>query len=345
MGKIIGINTLFMIPNEVGGTEYHLRSFLKKLETLDTKNSYVVFCNKENYSTFTFANSRWKKVLCPISARNRVFRIIFEQIVLPIMVKLYKCDVLHSYGYFGPIFSLVSHVVTVHDVNWKDHPEDFSFLERLLLTLLIEGTMLTSSKIITDSEFSRKRLGHYFPQHKKKTVVISPGVEDSFLELSKKKTAHPLQGKKYILCVSALYPHKQIPYLLENWRSYVEQNKDVHLVLIGQHGKDEVVVENMVKNLKNVTWYKKVSFDKLVQYYQHADAFVFPSIYEGFGYPVYEALSLGIPVYVGNKLMYHKKVKKMLNEIKLPSKFKNNNRVFIRYDDVQISILISIYRN
>jgi hypothetical protein len=118
--QIIGINALFMIPHGVGGTEYHLRSFLLNLEKKDEQNTYIVFCNTENYSSFHFTNPKWKKILCPIHASFRPMRLVYEQCILPFLVMKYHCTVLHSFGYFGPIVCPVKHVITIHDVNWRD---------------------------------------------------------------------------------------------------------------------------------------------------------------------------------------------------------------------------------
>lgn len=313
--KTIGINTLFMIPNQVGGTEYHLRSFLKYLEKLDKKNEYVVFCNKENFDTLHFKSNNWQKVLCPINAQSRIVRILYEQLVLPFLIRKYKCDIIHSYGYFGPLFTPgVLQLITVHDVNWRDHPEDNSVLSGFVMKVLIEANLRTAYKVVTDSEFGKSRLIHYFPQFKNKFEVIEPGVEDDFLELLKTNLEHPLGGKPYILGVSAFYPHKNIPYLLEIWKALSQQNKDLHLVLIGRNGKDEKKVLEMLKTLSRVEYYPKVSYNDLVSFYKHADLFIHPSEYEGFGYPVYEAVVAGKSAFVKNKDLYSHGIRSALVE-------------------------------
>lgn len=299
-GMTIGINTLFCIPNQVGGTEYHLRSTLQALEKVDKKNSYIIFCNKENFHTFTFHNSVWKKVLCPIHASFRPLRIIYEQFILPFLIKNYHCDILHSFGYFGPIFCPAKHVVTIHDCNWRDCPEDFSLFERIVLTFLIEQNIKTANTIITDSEFSKTRLLHYFPSIMKRLMVVSPRLSCDFIHESKTKHANPLEGKPYFLCVSGFYPHKNIPYLLTLWRSVMQKEKDLHLVLIGKNGHDQKKVLSMISNLRRIHFFPHVSFERLLSFYQHAKAFIIPSIYEGFSYPAYEASMFCLPIFVGN---------------------------------------------
>lgn len=356
-GKRIGINTLFMIPNAVGGTEYHLRSTLSQLEQKDVVNEYIVFCNEENYDTFEFTNPRWKKVRCQIRASFRPFRICYEQIVLPFQVLALGCDLLHSFGYFGPIISPVKHIITIHDVNWRDCPEDFGFFERMALRILIELNIVTCTGITVVSEFTKERLTLHFPSVKDKVYVTPSGVNEVFLRELEKKHAHPLNGKQFLLCVSAMYPHKKIPYVLDVWEQILEKNDSLQLVLIGRNGKDEKNVKDRIKRLPRIQCLEKVSLPKLVSFYQHTLGFVFPSAYEGFGYPVFEALASGLTVYVGNnhyslpkgkdalkKLTFdaHRDAGMILEDLKKVGK----KRVFESLDNKKsVSALLTLYKN
>lgn len=312
----IGINTLFLVPNKVGGTEYYTRSFLKYLERLDSKNTYTVFCNKENFDTFSFQGDKWKKVLCPIRAQNKFMRILYEQFILPFKVLNEKCDVLHSYGYFGPILTHSKRIVTVHDANWKDHPDDVTPIEVFVLNVLISINIFLAHKVITDSDFSKKRLAKHYPSAKNKIKVIPGAVDDDFIE-ELKTVGPPFVKGDYILCVSAFYPHKRIPYLVGLFSNASIENKHLKLVLVGRNGKDEEKVLNMINGNEKIIHFSKVKFTDLVNLYRNAKVFVFPSVYEGFGYPVYEALAAGSPVFVSDKRMYAKQYRDYLIDLSL----------------------------
>lgn len=307
----IGINTLFLIPNRVGGTEYYTRSFLKHLEELDKKNSYVVFCNKENFDTFEFNSKKWKKVLCPINAGNRMVRILYEQINFPFVVGANKCNLLHSFGYFGPILGNFKKIVTVHDANWKDCPDDVSGLQIFILNILISLNIYVANRIITDSEFSKGRLLHHFPKQKEKIVVIPGAVEDDFIELLNKDDK-PFVSGKYLLCVSKFYPHKRIPYLISLFKEIEKNNKNLKLVLVGRDGNEEQKVIKMIEGDNKIIHFEKTKYSDLVNLYKNTSAFVFPSVYEGFGYPVYEAAAAGIPIIVGKIELYESNLKTKL---------------------------------
>jgi glycosyltransferase involved in cell wall biosynthesis len=355
MKKIIGLNALFLIPNEVGGTEYHARSIIHELKAQDNKNQYVIFCNKENYHTFGSLGKQWKVVLCPINGRSRLSRILYEQFILPMQIMLNKCDIIHSFGYFGPLLSLnYKKIITVHDTNWIDHPENFTFLERLILSFIIPLNIIFSEKIITVSNFSKKTILKHFPQTKNKLIVIKNAVDDKLLKKINNSNKPPIRGK-FILSVGAFYPHKKVPYLLDVWKNVQERQKNLKLVLIGQNGKDESLVKKKVGNLPSVIWKKKVSLEDLSLFYKHASLFISTSTYEGFGIPVYEALAAGLPILVGNKDLYDKKVVPHLkkinfdlkNDVKLViSMIKNNSRkesITLTSYSKEVKKLINIY--
>jgi glycosyltransferase involved in cell wall biosynthesis len=318
----IGINTLFLIPNEVGGTEYYTRSFLNELQKQDRKNEYVVFCNRENFETFKFSNPLWKKVLCDISARNRFARIVFEQVILPFYILRHGCKTVHSFGYIGPFFLPARSIITVHDANWKDHPEDTPWLPRLTTSILMELSLFSAHRIITDSAFSLTRLVAHYPQYRSKLSMVEPGLDEHFLELLRTKQSKPSEVQKpYFLCVSGLYPHKRVSYLLELWQHLQQDVPNYSLVIVGKNGGEVTKIREMAQNAKRVVILDKVTLPKLVSLYQNAEEFLFPSVYEGFGFPVYEALAAGLPTMVGNKSCYSLEAQKFLSEFSFePSK-------------------------
>jgi len=308
MSRTIGLNTLFLIPNAVGGTENYTRTFIESLEATNTESSYIIFCNRENFETFIPKASNFKKIRCPVYATNRLARILYEQFVFPFLIQTYQCDVIHSFGYTGPACVSAKKLVTIHDANWLDHPEDNSKVSQIILSCIMALVVRTADGIITDSSFSRSRLAHFYPKLQSKIHVILPWVGDQLLREFGRRHDNPLPKSPYLLCVSGLYPHKKISYLLDIVG-------DLPLVLIGKNGIEEKQIQSRVKKLKNVHYFPKVSLAKLAAYYQHAAAFVFPSVYEGFGYPVYEALAIGLPIVVGKKELYEKAVRSKLTQL------------------------------
>lgn len=302
--KKIGINALFMIPGKVGGTEYYLRSFIDNLQRIDKNNEYFVFCNKENYSSLKIINSKWKKIKCNVSASNKISRILFENLVLFKLVEKFHCNILHSFGYTSPIMGNFKKITTVHDANWKDHPNDNRLIYRVFIAILHQLSVKYSDLILTDSVFSKMRLVAHYPKLKNKIKILSPGVDDKVQKYIKDNTPDYFKGKNYILCVSNLYPHKKIPYLLKLWREFYKNNKEWSLILVGKNGGDFNLVKKISEEVKNFYWLYDINLKKLGNLYHHAKIFIYPSIYEGFGYPVYESMYSNAHIIVGDKNIY-----------------------------------------
>jgi glycosyltransferase involved in cell wall biosynthesis len=316
--QIVGINTLFLIPNKVGGTEYYTRSFLQELHDLeDQKNlDFVVFCNRENFATFQFTKKNWRTVLCPVFAENRLARIVFEYLILPLQVWQYGCTVFHSFGYTTPKVWFAKNIVTLHDANWKDHPQDSGWFSHIFLSALMRLTLAFADVVITDSEFSRERLLNHFPSLTHSFQVIAPGLDRQFFKLLEKKQKLPASvPAKFIFCVSAFYPHKRVEYALDIWERLSLLHPEYSFVLVGQNGSEQKKIEARIANLPRVKHFMKVSYPELVSLYQHAELFVFPSVYEGFGFPIYEALTAGLPSFVGKKECYEKQVQDRVQEL------------------------------
>lgn len=312
--KTIGLNTLFLVPNQVGGTEYLTRAFVDALQT-DTKHHYVLFCNRENADTFKIKSKFMKKVVCGVLASNRLARIAYEQMIFPFVVRQEQCNLLHSFGYTAPLISSCPQIVTIHDANWLDHAGDFSILARVTTNILVRGAMRSSEIIITDSQYSKQRLTHHFPSKRKKITVVLPILESKLFLPPFTSLPKILQGKSFALCVSAMYPHKRIPYLLELWKKIEASGQNLMLVLVGRHGKDESTVLQTIQEHDAVVYFPKVSFETLKSLYHYARVFVHPSIYEGFGLPVYEAYGAGLPILVGNVKLYENRLKSALREL------------------------------
>ncbi len=310
----IGINLLFLVPNQVGGTEYLTRNFINQLSR-DSTNTYVLFCNEENASTFEFSQSSVTKVVCKVRASNRILRLLYEQCILPFQVATENCILLHSFGYTAPIFLKAESIVTVHDANWLDHPEDFSFLSGIITHVLVTLACLKSKTIVTDSEFSKKRLSEHLPWAKAKIVVVPPIIAPDVYNGPFESLPSALKGKRFALCVSAHYPHKRIPYLLEIWNKIHQLEPSAYLVLVGQHGNDHFKVKEMLRDQRSVLYFPKVRFLMLKALYHTAKVFVHPSIYEGFGYPVYEASLNRCPTVVGNKALYPKAIADIVEQL------------------------------
>jgi glycosyltransferase involved in cell wall biosynthesis len=289
-GVRIGINALYLIPGGVGGTEIYLRELLAALADLDQTNEYLVFTNLETQSDLVpkQANFHWKPQA--VHARFRPARILWEQIVLPFEAARYRLDVLFNPGFTAPLFSPCRQVTVFHDLQHKRHPEYFRWFDLPFWQFLLWMAAHRSHRLIAVSEATRSDLLRFYSIPKERIAVVHHGVEPAFSRLDRSHT------ESYLLCVSTLHPHKNLPRLI---RAYGRKKRDFRLILAGLRGFHAEAIERLIEDLKlqdSVRITGWVPREELYSLYARARAFVYPSTFEGFGMPVLEAMAAGIPV-------------------------------------------------
>ena len=148
----IGVNTLFFIPKEVGGTETYLTEVLREMATLSGPDQFILFTNRENDGHLRRLLSAYPNVsfhCLPVRAMNRYARILAEQTILPLKVAQAAVDILWSPGYTAPFFVFCPQVVTIHDMQYKRYPEDFGVIARWTTALLVSMAIRRCRRIIT----------------------------------------------------------------------------------------------------------------------------------------------------------------------------------------------------
>lgn len=278
----IGINILYLIPGKIGGTETYARELIPHLAK---DNQLILFCGKETGSTFK-VSANIKIVSLPFYSSNRILRLLSEQILLPILCSSYKVDTLFSLGYSAPVLHPCPSVVTIHDLNWYYHPEDFNVFSRHIWRVLTISSARYSDYVITDSQSSAKSIINVLKINKSKVLSILHATP-SKVSVVKKTTQ-----TQYIFTVLSNHPHKNIETLLNVFTTVSKTYKNLELIVCGL-GKQS-------KSESRIKYLGYISREELASLYSNATVFVFPSAYEGFGYPVLEAMSYGAPVVSSN---------------------------------------------
>ncbi len=304
----IGINTLFLVPGDVGGTEVYLRRTLIALAALvKEQDTLVLFTNQENDSLLRADLAKYKEVefyRLPCQAAVRPFRIVLEQLLLPFTARKAKVNVLWSPGYTAPALCFSPQAVTVCDLQYKSYPEDMTLLERVTLNVLVRTACVRCQAVLTISEFSRQEVVKYGFAKAEKVHPILLGVTDAFAHRlgTADDTAQLIQKlgtcSPYILCVAHTYPHKNVDKLIAAF-ALLEKRIPHQLVLVGKARRGEQPVQEQlqrVQNPKRVIRLQGLIDRELQALYHEATMFVLPSTYEGFGLPVLEAMMAGLPV-------------------------------------------------
>lgn len=304
----IGVNTLFLVPGDVGGTETYLRrTLLAMAALLEKRDTLVLFTNQENDTLLRTELAEYRQVefcLIPCQAAVRPLRILAEQFLLPFAARKAAVDLLWSPGYTAPALCFSPQAVTICDLQYKSHPEDMSLPERITLDLLVRTACKRCQAVLTISEFSRQEVIRYGFAKAEKVHPVLLGVTDTFADrtISEDETKQVLRSlgvhSPFFLCVAHTYPHKNVDKLVAAF-ALLEKRIPHQLVLVGKGRRGEETVQEALRHLNEpgrVLRLHGLSDRDLQVLYQQAAAFVLPSGYEGFGLPVLEAMMAGLPV-------------------------------------------------
>lgn len=226
---------------------------------------------------------------------------LWEQFCIPFCVR--KNLLLWSPCGSGPL-AVKNQVLTIHDISHIDHPEWYDRLystwHKFLLPKLVKRVKL----ILTSSNFTKQRLISTLEVPEQKIMVVPGGVAPQFRILPNSSIQKTLRkfglDGEYILTVGATSLRKNFARLCQSWQSLESELESVSLVVVG-HTQLRFANTKFMHQAKRVRFLTNVSDEELVALYNGALAFVYPSLYEGFGLPVLEAMACGTPVVASNQ--------------------------------------------
>ncbi len=243
---------------------------------------------------FTLHHSSWP-------TQKRSMRILWEQTAWPWVGHQHKCDLLHSMAFVTPVFTHIPSVVTVYDLSFMHYPQSFPSLQHKYLSTQTARSCRQARRVITISESTRQDVHSFFGIPLSQIDVVLPGVEKVYRPLPKEQIAafraQENLPAQFLLHVGTLQPRKNIPVLLEALAQL--KRPELLLVLVGGKGwlYDQIFAQVQTLGLANqVRFTDYVADEALPLWYNAAAALLFPSVYEGFGMPVVEALACGTPV-------------------------------------------------
>ena len=292
----LGVNALFYLPGEVGGSETYLLETLRALGRRGDAPDLVLFANAENERKLRAEFPRAEVVESGVEATSRMVRILAEQIHLPGLVRRARVDALWSPGYTAPAFCSCPQVVSILDMQYKRFPQDVSWLAARAMDVLYPAAARRCQAVVSISEFAKEEVVHCLGIPSGKVTVTLLAADPAF-GIPDGPPPETVQGAPYLLCVAHTYPHKNVGMLVRAFNRIAgEIPHRLALVGKGRFGEREVAAALEESPEGRVIRFVGLRRRELVALYQSADWFVFPSLYEGFGLPVLEAMRAGVPV-------------------------------------------------
>ncbi len=290
------------LDKQSAGVFYYAKNLILSLLDIDKKNTYsIIKLNAREISeniqsiplknTFTFLHDD----------PYRTF------ITLPKLIKKLKPDVVVELAHFGP-FNLpktIKRVTIIHDLTPIKFPQYHKFYSQFLQKLFLPGIVKKADLLITNSKNTSLDLQHYYPKSKGKTETIHLGKSEGFKpSFSKNILKQHKISKPYFFTVGTIEPRKNLITLLEAYKLFRQKNEtEIELIISGGIGwKSKEFFKNYFNHpfKDDIKLIGYASRQHLPYLYSHAEAFVFPSLYEGFGLPIVEAMACGTACIVSN---------------------------------------------
>ncbi len=297
----IGIDTSALPPHPVGAGNYIIR-LVRALTALGSEHQFTIFAQQNGRELIGDLAGRVDWVIVP-NMRPAV-RLLWEQVRLPVLVKRSAVDLLHSLHYTRPAVLPCKSVVTFHDMTFFLFPELHTRTKRIFFPFAIRQSSQHADALVTISENTRRDAIRILGIPPERIFTTPLGISEEFhpiddpalLEEERRRYELPAE---FILYVGLIEPRKNIPLLLKAYARLVNQGDPPALVLVGRLGWMSEQVFQLVEQLKlkdRVHFKGYIPAENLPIVYNLAKLFVYPSTYEGFGFPPLEAMACGIPV-------------------------------------------------
>lgn len=292
------------------GIGRYIRNLVKELECIDNKNDYFILLLKDSYDTLEFKNKKFHKVLADFSWYGAS-----EQLKLPKLLKSLQPDLVHFPHFNIPVFYKGKFVVTVHDLIHQHFQTRQTTTKNFLVHgikkagygLVFSQAVKKATKIITPSQFVKEQLMEQWHIDKSKIIVTYEAVDEKIINLAKnldqaifEKISLKFNLKNpYLFYVGNAQPHKNLVKLINAFNILKKTHQDLNLVLSGPNNYfwQKIKKEHQVEN---VIFTGLLTEEELVALYKNAQAFILPSLEEGFGIPILEAMACGCAVVSSN---------------------------------------------
>jgi glycosyltransferase involved in cell wall biosynthesis len=293
----VGVNLLFLTPGEMGGLEVYSRELVRALAARDDVR-LTLFLNR-------LAGPEWRELapagVAPMDPRARIQWVGGDQVQAVRLARRTGVELVHSLASTGPATGRFARVVTVHDLHYRVHPEAHFGIRALGMRALVPLAVRRAHRVIVPSETTRADLLRFTGVSPERVEVIPEGLGQSPRSDGDRAGARERLAageRPVLLSVSAKRPHKNLARLIGAVAEIPTERRPL-LVLPGyptpheQELRELALRRGVEGDVRFLGW---VSADVLESLYAAADAFVFPSLYEGFGLPVLEAMARGVPV-------------------------------------------------
>ncbi len=301
----IAIDLLPVTTKPSGNRTFALKLLTRIVEISGVQDHFWFLCSRHNAPLFRehFTQPNVSIVVLPTLSVSSASRVLTQQLVLPLWLHRHKVDLLFAPQNVMPVLTSVPTVVAIHSMHINYEKLNFPWWQRIYGRWILRRTSTKAAAFTAISRFAADSYTARFGVSPQK-IFVAPLGFDARTDLTGGKSENLFDGE-YILFVSALHPHKNVSFLMRVFSHISRERPGLHLVIAGPDVNGAITTLHALSEELSITErvhiLGAVSDEMLMKLYAHARLFVFPSLIEGFGLPVLEAMAHSVPVVVSNR--------------------------------------------
>jgi glycosyltransferase involved in cell wall biosynthesis len=301
----IGIDARSILGTPTGVGRY-LSNLLDQFRSLDTRNTYILYIDRPCATPLIDQENFQQKTLTLPVAQNYF---TWNHFRLPPEIWRHPVDLFHFPFYTMPVIRTYRSIVSIHDITYEVHPEWYSWKGRLAMRAFSKFAARQADIILTCSLNTKHDLMEHYGISEKKIIVTYYGVEARFRPLDDQVTLanlrkrYSITARQVVLYVGSIHTRRNVEQLIRAFQSVSHNTSNVQLLIVGKREYPYLDIETLIDELDLgdlVLLPGYVRDDDLPGLYNLADVCIYPSSYEGFGFPVLEAMACGTPVITSN---------------------------------------------
>lgn len=303
----IALNCIYFTP-KAGGIKEYIYNLVSNLESISHKHKIIYYITRRQYDDFSkLVDDKSKIRIFPYEEEQKYLRSIFQQNFWRKEEKKEGFQIFHSPFFHSPNFKYANVILTIHDLRFLVYPHTYIFPRLVYLKFQVKRSIKRAKKIIAISEFTKNEIIKYYKIDPSRIEVIHEAVNKKEFTLENNEKTRTINGyeikrDKYLLAVGHLEPRKNYSHLINAYSKLeVKIKKAYKLIIVGKKDHDFLNTLKEVEKTKGVIYLDFIPRDDLVWLYSNCKLHVFPSVYEGFGFPCLEAGISGKPTVGSNQ--------------------------------------------